>query len=259
MTAKIILQKIIDNCQKNNPNCNIELIQDAYDFAAQAHQGQKRVSGEDYIFHLLATAETLANLHVDSKTIAAALLHDVLDDCSISEKELEKTEKELENLIQQAPNLPLDEVPEGKDEKDTTTFESKPIKLEKPGKLKIGIIKLAGIDKKINELFKKNNINGKARSFNLINDLSNLPKVDLCMILKVLESLESIKKNFSKELLKKIKSKIIIVSFAKIALGKNIRIKKAGRSWFRRILKELNYNYYIKDYDDEIFFVIKKL
>ena len=113
--------------------------------------------------------------------------------------------------------------------------------------------------KKINELFKKNNINGKARSFNLINDLSNLPKVDLCMILKVLESLESIKKNFSKELLKKIKSKIIIVSFAKIALGKNIRIKKAGRSWFRRILKELNYNYYIKDYDDEIFFVIKKL
>ncbi|KKT76465.1 MAG: GTP pyrophosphokinase [Parcubacteria group bacterium GW2011_GWF2_44_7] len=101
MTAKIILQKIIDNCQKNNPNCNIELIQDAYDFAAQAHQGQKRVSGEDYIFHLLATAETLANLHVDSKTIAAALLHDVLDDCSISKKELEKKfGKEIAFLVE---------------------------------------------------------------------------------------------------------------------------------------------------------------
>jgi GTP pyrophosphokinase len=101
MKAEIILQKIINNCKKNNPDCNIGLIRDAYDFAAQAHQGQKRVSGEDYIFHLLATAETLANLQVDSKTIAAALLHDVLDDCSISKKELEKKfGKEIAFLVE---------------------------------------------------------------------------------------------------------------------------------------------------------------
>lgn len=112
---------------------------------------------------------------------------------------------------------------------------------------------------KLNEFFKKNKLNGKASIFSLVdNNLDELPKVDLCLILRVLEGLESIKKNFSLELLSKIKAKFIVVSFAKIALGKKERIRKAGRSWFRRLLKKLNYNYEIFDSDDEIFFIIKK-
>jgi hypothetical protein len=112
--------------------------------------------------------------------------------------------------------------------------------------------------KELNNFFEKNKINGKASIFSLIdNNLDNLPKTDLCLILKVLESLESIKKNFSIKLLNKIKSKVIIVSFAKIALGKKIMIKKAGRSWFRRMLKKLDYRYRILDSDNEIFFIIK--
>ncbi len=112
---------------------------------------------------------------------------------------------------------------------------------------------------KINDFFKKNNVNGKADVFNLVdNNLEKLPKTDLCFILKVLESLETVKKDFSKELLSKIKAKIIIVSFAKVALGKRVKIRKAGRSWFRRVLKQLNYDYEIKDFNDEIVFIIRK-
>jgi hypothetical protein len=119
------------------------------------------------------------------------------------------------------------------------------------------------LDKKeineLNDFFNKNKINGRAYLFNLVdNNLEKLPKADLFLILKVLESLEAIKKNFSKELLKNIRAKTIIVSFSKIALGKKTRIKKAGRSWFRRLLKKLDYNYKLFDYDDEIFFVIRK-
>jgi len=111
----------------------------------------------------------------------------------------------------------------------------------------------------INSYFKANKIKGKAFVFNLVDDdLNKLPKVDLCFMLKLLESLEIIKRNISKELLKNIKASYIVVSFAKIALGKKEKIRKSGRSWFRRILKELNYDYEIFDYGNEIVFLIKK-
>ena len=114
----------------------------------------------------------------------------------------------------------------------------------------------------INEMtnyFKKNKIKGEAFIFNLLNqDLDRLPKVDLCLMLKLLESLELTKRNFSKELLSKIKADYILVSFAKMALGKKINIRKSGRKWFRKILNKLNYNYEIYDFDDEIVFLIKK-
>lgn len=115
------------------------------------------------------------------------------------------------------------------------------------------------IIKKINDYFKKNNIKGKAFVFNLVDeDLNKLPEADICLMLRLLESLELVKRNISKELLKKIKTRYFIVSFSKIALGNKIKIRKSGRSWFRKILKELNYKYEILDYNDEIVFLIEK-
>jgi len=115
------------------------------------------------------------------------------------------------------------------------------------------------IIKNLNDHFKRSNIKGKGFIFNLVDEnLSNLPKVDLCFMLKLLESLELIKRNISKEILKKIKAKYFVVSFAKKALGKTISIRKSGRSWFRKILKELDYKYEILDYKDEIIFLITK-
>ncbi len=52
----------------------------AYLFGAQAHDGQKRRSGEPYIFHPLEVARILANMHLDSRSIMAAILHDVIED-----------------------------------------------------------------------------------------------------------------------------------------------------------------------------------
>ena len=53
---------------------------EAYRFAEEAHHGQRRKTGEPYISHPVAVADLLADLHLDSETIMAALLHDVIED-----------------------------------------------------------------------------------------------------------------------------------------------------------------------------------
>jgi GTP pyrophosphokinase len=65
-----------------------ELVQRAYGLAALAHSHQKRASGEPYIQHSLAVAQIMADLRLDSATIAAALLHDVAEDSIISVEDL---------------------------------------------------------------------------------------------------------------------------------------------------------------------------
>ena len=56
------------------------LIERAFNFAKEAHKGQMRFSGEEYISHPLAVAHILAQQHAEPKTIAAGLLHDVIED-----------------------------------------------------------------------------------------------------------------------------------------------------------------------------------
>ena len=68
----------------------VEKIQQAYIFARDAHDGQLRSSGDPYITHPVAVAKILATLHLDSQTIMAALLHDVIEDCEVSREELSK-------------------------------------------------------------------------------------------------------------------------------------------------------------------------
>lgn len=67
-----------------------DLIAKAYKFAEKAHHEQKRKSGEPYIIHPLNVACTLAHMKIDAKTIAASLLHDVIEDTPINEQQLEK-------------------------------------------------------------------------------------------------------------------------------------------------------------------------
>jgi guanosine-3',5'-bis(diphosphate) 3'-pyrophosphohydrolase len=59
---------------------DLDLIARAYEFSAVAHAGQKRHSGEDYIVHCIEVAKVLADLHLDSATIAGGLIHDVVED-----------------------------------------------------------------------------------------------------------------------------------------------------------------------------------
>lgn len=68
----------------------LDLIGRAYEFAKLKHDGQKRKSGEDYIIHPLNVAYLLSDIYADIPTICAALLHDTLEDCDVSEEELTK-------------------------------------------------------------------------------------------------------------------------------------------------------------------------
>lgn len=66
------------------------LINKAYEFAKNAHEGQFRNSGEPYFIHVFETAKTLASLGMDANTIVAGLLHDTLEDTKITEEEMQK-------------------------------------------------------------------------------------------------------------------------------------------------------------------------
>src|SRR5215216_3831445 len=66
-----------------------EAIRRAFEYACDAHDGQMRESGDPYITHPLAVAETLADLQLDGATIVAALLHDVAEDTDVSIGEIE--------------------------------------------------------------------------------------------------------------------------------------------------------------------------
>ena len=71
------------------PEDKVALITAAYEFASRAHQGQLRKTGEPYLEHPLSTALILVDFHLDAETLAAALLHDVPEDCGISLDEIE--------------------------------------------------------------------------------------------------------------------------------------------------------------------------
>ena len=62
----------------------------AYLFGAQAHEGQLRISGEPYIYHPIAVARILAQMHMDVKSIVASILHDVLEDTPATRKLIER-------------------------------------------------------------------------------------------------------------------------------------------------------------------------
>jgi len=66
------------------------LIEEAYDFATEAHNGQMRASGDPYIVHPVDAALTVASLNLDGAAIAAALLHDVVEDCGVPSQEISR-------------------------------------------------------------------------------------------------------------------------------------------------------------------------
>lgn len=86
----IRIQEILDKANENNQDANLELIQQAYVYAAQAHAGQKRLSGEPYFSHPLAVAYTLAEMGFDEPTIAAGLLHDTVEDTGVTLEEIDE-------------------------------------------------------------------------------------------------------------------------------------------------------------------------
>ena len=86
----IRIQELLEKVAANNQNADLELIQRAYVFAATAHAGQTRLSGEPYLSHPLAVADTLADMGFDEPTVAAGLLHDTVEDTKATIEEIDE-------------------------------------------------------------------------------------------------------------------------------------------------------------------------
>ena len=84
------IQSILDTLPDGNGSNGRLIVERAYSVAEHAHRNQKRASGEPYVQHCLAVAKILADLSLDPPTIAAGLLHDVLEDTEVSEEQMRR-------------------------------------------------------------------------------------------------------------------------------------------------------------------------
>jgi RelA/SpoT family (p)ppGpp synthetase len=82
------INQLISKLETYLPPDQVELVQEAYDFAFKAHDGQRRRSGEPYITHPVAVADLLADLRLDAQTMIAAILHDVMEDTPNTKDEI---------------------------------------------------------------------------------------------------------------------------------------------------------------------------
>ena len=78
------IEHLLDKASAYMKEQDLKRIREAYEFADQAHHGQVRKSGEPYILHPVAVAEILVNMQMDVLSIIAALLHDVVEDTTVS-------------------------------------------------------------------------------------------------------------------------------------------------------------------------------
>ena len=83
------IEALLRTVKGYNAKADLREIERAYRFAAEHHEGQKRLSGEDFIQHPLAVAQILADLGLDTTTLEAALLHDTVEDTDVSVAELD--------------------------------------------------------------------------------------------------------------------------------------------------------------------------
>ncbi len=92
--------QLLNKLETYLPPDQVDQVREAYEFGAQAHEGQKRLSGEPYIAHPVAVADLLADLHLDAQTIVAAILHDVMEDTPTAKAEIaEKFGSQVADLV----------------------------------------------------------------------------------------------------------------------------------------------------------------
>ncbi|WP_027359935.1 RelA/SpoT family protein [Desulforegula conservatrix] len=87
----IRITDILDTITDLQPDADLDLVDRAYVYSAKVHDGQKRLSGEPYLTHPLEVAGILANMNLDVVSIAAGLLHDVIEDTHATEEEIRQT------------------------------------------------------------------------------------------------------------------------------------------------------------------------
>ena len=85
----IRINDIVDRVMEYNPGANVDIIERAYIYSARVHLGQMRLSGEPYLSHPLEVAAILSEMKLDEESIAAGLLHDVIEDTKATSEEIE--------------------------------------------------------------------------------------------------------------------------------------------------------------------------
>ncbi len=142
MTTKV--KEIVNRVESYLAEDKVALIEKACHFATECHDGQTRVSGEPYIEHPFQTALFLADLHLDFTTIAAALLHDVIEDCDISYEEVsERFGEDVAKLVDGVTKLTRMDLkligPETEDSQQPTAFQEDRLQAESLRKMLVAM------------------------------------------------------------------------------------------------------------------------
>ena len=105
-----LYKQLADKIKENNLDVDMDKVAEAFTLAYESHVGQKRKSGEDYILHPVEVAEILADMRMDTDTIVAGLLHDVVEDTLITLPDIEysfgEDVKKLVDGVTKLRNLP---------------------------------------------------------------------------------------------------------------------------------------------------------
>lgn len=149
ITANITIEKILDEGKRKNKTIKEDIIKKAYVYAEEKHKNQLRKSGEAYIIHPLNVAYILAKLGLDTETICAALLHDVVEDTSGTYEEIEKKfGSEIATIVEGVTKLT--NLFKTVEEKQTENYKKMFIAMEKD--IRVIILKLADRLHNINTL-----------------------------------------------------------------------------------------------------------
>ena len=135
-SSDLTLIRILTNLTTYRPQANVDLVRRAFEFAKQKHEKQVRRSGEPYIIHPVAVTEILTDLELDEQSLAASLLHDVIEDCGVTYEELvEQFGEEVALLVEGVTKLQIAGVDEGKKEDTNEDIEPlSPHTIEKIGR-----------------------------------------------------------------------------------------------------------------------------
>jgi len=140
--SSLTLNDFIDRILQYNPDANLGLLRRSYNYSQKSHKGQTRLSGEPFFVHCQETANILTNLRMDIPTICAGLLHDVLEDCLITQEELrEQFGEEISNLVEGLTKISAIQFKGKKEQQQVENYRK--MLLAMAGDVRVILIKLA--------------------------------------------------------------------------------------------------------------------
>ena len=107
----ITIQEIIKKVKSYEKDADADLIKKAYETASEAHKDKKRASGEPFIYHPLEVANLVADFRMDTESVCAALLHDIIEEVDYP---LGQIEKDFGNKYLEPDKITIDDVLIGK-------------------------------------------------------------------------------------------------------------------------------------------------